>query len=550
MTLYTADNVVLEYRRRLSLSLLIVSLTALLLSGCASPADEKDTFFEEWKAKAESSQPTLPTIPKHQSSIDLDQHSAKDSITKPALAQSKAGQIDRSELPDTMVSVTFIDEELGTVLRALGRIADQNIIINPSVKGLVNTHIVDTPWADVFLGIVNSYGLFFSKEGNLLRVQSVEDLKLQVERESILLEQKQVSPLVNRIVPIEFSNPVEISESIKLLLDKDKEGKPRGSVSVDTHSRSLIIQDSEDNMDSLLAHIDELDSPTPQILIEADIVETNKDTARELGVQWGWMMVEEIKNTGQTRVIHPGGINGGVNEDTGKTGYDPGVYGTNESGVGGQGFGIDLPAAAIGSTNPVSAGFLAFNLAGNLLEMQLSALQKAGKVNILSQPYIATLDNMEANIESGLEVPYQTVDKNGNVVVEYKDAVLRLNVTPHVISNRLVRLDLVTKNDRVDFSNEVRGNPTIIKKLSENTLIVQNGTTVVIAGLSTEVKTNGNIGVPYLKDIPILGHLFGRDSKSQEFEELLVFITPKILGGGREVATLEPAAPSSSDVQQ
>lgn len=548
MALHTADNVVPEYRRGLSLSLLIVPLTALFLSGCASPADEKDTFFEEWKAKAESSQPTLPTIPKHHSSRDPGQQNAKESGA--AHDTVKSGQIDRNELPNTMVSITFVDAELGTVLRALGRIADQNIIINPSVKGLVNTHIVNVPWGDVFLGIINSYGLFLSKEGKLLRVQSLEDLKLQVERESLLLAQKQVSPLVNRIVPIEFSDPDKIGESIKLLLDKDNEGKPRGTVSVDAHSRSLIIQDSKDNIDTLLAHIDELDRPTPQILIEAHIIETNKDTARELGVQWGWMMVQELKNSGQTTVIHPGGINGTVNEDTGKVEYDPGVYGTNQSGIGGQGFGIDLPAAAIGSTNPVSAGFLAFNLAGNMLEMQLSALQKAGKINILSQPSIATLDNMEANIESGLEVPYQTVDHNGNINVQYKDAVLRLKVTPHVISDRMVRLDLVTKNDRVDFTRTVLGNPSIIKKLAETKLIVQNGTTVVIAGLTKDLRTDGNIGIPYLKDIPILGYLFGHDSKSKEFEEMLIFITPRILGGGREIAALETAVDPVADTRQ
>ena len=548
MALHTADNVVPEYRRGSSLSLLIVSLTALFLSGCASPADEKDTFFEEWKAKAESSQPTLPTIPKHHSSRDPGQQNAKESGA--AHDTVKSGQIDRNELPNTMVSITFVDAELGTVLRALGRIADQNIIINPSVKGLVNTHIVNVPWGDVFLGIINSYGLFLSKEGKLLRVQSLEDLKLQVERESLLLAQKQVSPLVNRIVPIEFSDPDKIGESIKLLLDKDNEGKPRGTVSVDAHSRSLIIQDSKDNIDTLLAHIDELDRPTPQILIEAHIIETNKDTARELGVQWGWMMVQELKNSGQTTVIHPGGINGTVNEDTGKVEYDPGVYGTNQSGIGGQGFGIDLPAAAIGSTNPVSAGFLAFNLAGNMLEMQLSALQKAGKINILSQPSIATLDNMEANIESGLEVPYQTVDHNGNINVQYKDAVLRLKVTPHVISDRMVRLDLVTKNDRVDFTRTVLGNPSIIKKLAETKLIVQNGTTVVIAGLTKDLRTDGNIGIPYLKDIPILGYLFGHDSKSKEFEEMLIFITPRILGGGREIAALETAVDPVADTRQ
>ena len=536
MMVYTADNILSVHCRIFPLSPLMLCLVPLLLlSGCAIPAEEKDTFFEEWKAKAESSQPTLPAIAKHISSSRPDQQSVEKSTTRSTSTPVKPNQKESIELPDTMVSVTFVDAKLGTVLRALARIADQNIIISPSVKGMVNTHIVDTPWNDVFLGIINSYGLFFSREGNLLRVQSVEDLKLRVERESLLMAQRQVSPLVNRIVPVEFSEPDKIAESIKLLLGKDKDGKPRGSVSVDIHSHSLIIQDTEENIDTLLAHIDELDRPTPQILIEAYIVETNKDTARELGVQWGWTVVEEL-DPGKMTAYHSGGINGGINEETGAREYDPGVYGTNRSGISGQGFGFDLPAASIGSINPVSAGFMAFNLAENILDMQLSALQKAGKVNILSRPSIATLDNMEANIESGVEVPYQSIDVNGNIQVEYKDAVLRLKVTPHVISNRIVRLNIETKNDRVDFSRTVLGNPTIIKKLAETKLIVQNGATVVIAGLSKELRADSNVGLPYLKDVPILGYLFKQDSRASEFEELLIFITPKILSFGEEVA--------------
>ena len=290
-----------------------------------------------------------------------------------------------------------------------------------------------------------------------------------------------------------------------------------------------------------------LDRPTPQILIEAHIIETNKDTARELGVQWGWLMVEELGYGGKSMAYHPGGINGTYNEETERVEYDPGVYGTNRSGIGGQGFGIDLPAAAIGSVNPAAAGFLHFNMAGNILDMQLSALQKAGKVNIISQPSIATLDNIEANIESGVEVPFQTLDKNNNIKVEYKDAVLRLTVTPHVISDTYGQTRLQTTNDRVDFTNRVLGNPTIIKKLAETKLIVRNGTTVVIAGLSKNLKTDGNIGVPYLKDVPILGHLFSQDSRANQFEEMLLFITPKILNEGGKIAKIESPASSISE---
>jgi len=513
----------------------------LTLTGCGAPQDTPpDPFFDEWRAKAETSLPMSPTTRDRPSETAVAIGAGKQT----APPAPGIPRVSKNDLPADPISVTFVDTELGTVLRSLGRMAGQNILINPSVQGKVNTHIKESPWNEVFLGIINSYGLILSREDNLLRVMSVEDLKLQVEREALLLEQDQVTPLITRIVPVEFSNPEEIQESIKLLLAKNKEGNPRGSISVDTHSRSLIIRDAEDNMASLLDHIAQLDRPTPQILIEAHIVETSKDTARELGAQWGWLMNDRISE-GRFGTITPGGINGVENETTGVIEYEAGVDGQNRGGIYGQGFGIDLPAAAIGSINPAAIGFAHFTGRGNLLELQLSALQKKGKVNILSRPSIATLDNIEANIESGAEVPFQTVDENGNIKVEYKDAVLRLKVTPHVISDHIIKLDIEAKKDEVDLSRTVIGNPFIIKKLARTRLIVENGATVVIAGLSKERNAKGNVGVPWLKDIPVLGYLFRMDSRADEFEELLIFITPKILtGGSASNAMAAPAAPA------
>ncbi|MDH3392516.1 MAG: type IV pilus secretin PilQ, partial [Desulfobulbaceae bacterium] len=195
------------------------------------------------------------------------------------------------------------------------------------------------------------------------------------------------------------------------------------------------------------------------------------------------------------------------------------------------------PANPINSVSPATIGFAHFSLNGDILDLQLSALQKAGKVNILSRPSIATLDNNRAIIESGVQVPYQTVEDN-EVKVEYKDAVLRLTVTPHVISDEMIRLDIEAKKDEVDMSRSVLGNPYIIKKLAQTQLIVKNGETVVIAGLSKEKNSNGDYGVPGLKNLPGLGWLFKNDARSRDFEELLIFITPKILSGHNETATI------------
>lgn len=518
--------------------------------GCAGKdqATQPDPFFDKWREKAATSLPTGPTVGSSKNAVLNTESSKTAGASTPAEADSSLpGKIDKSVLPDTKISVAYIDTNIATVLRSLGRMAGQNIMISPRITGTVNMHIVDTPWNDVFLSIVSNYGLLVSKEDNVLRIMSLDDLKMQVEKETLLMEQKQVSPLVTQIVPIEFSDPEIIKESIKELLTRDNKGNPRGSVSVDTHSRSLIIRDAQENLSTVIEHLQQLDQPTPQILIEAHIVETTKDTARELGAQWGWLMNDQMSGD-RFNSIHPPGVNGQANAD-GTIDYDGGVDGTNRSSIYQQAFGIDLPASAIGSVNPAAIGFLHMTSKGNLLDVQLSALQKKGKVNILSRPSIATLDNIEANIESGAEVPFQTVDENGNIKVEYKDAVLRLKVTPHVISSRLIKLDIEAKKDEVDLTRTVLGNPFIIKKLATTKLIVENGSTVVIAGLSKDRNSAGHIGVPWLKDLPFLGYLFRTDSRSNEFEELLIFITPKILTGNASANIAALETPVEKDEQ-
>lgn len=500
-------------------------ILAVLLAGCATPLPppEANPFFEEWKEKAENSRPVLKSQRREEPTI-LTPSATGAPGTLP-LAQRE--ELLLAELPNKPISIRLVDVEIATAMRSLARAVGQNIMVNPSVQGKVNIHAEEMPWNEVFMGLIRSYGLLAAKEGNLLRVMSVEDMKRQVERQALELESEQVSPLLTAIIPIKYADPALLAESLKLLLTMNKEGAPRGSVSVDKHTRSLVVRDAAANLDRLIEFIQGLDQATPQILIEAHIIETNQDTARELGVQWGWFWQNQL--TAKRSIgLTPGGISGTVDADTGVTTYNAGVSGANRTGISTQGFGIDLPAQAIGNLNPASIGFIHASLSGNILEMQLSALQKAGKINILSRPSIVTLDNNEAVIESGAEVPFQTVE-NQEVKVEYKDATLKLTVTPSVISGELVKLKIEAKKDEVDLTRTVLGNPFIIKKLAQTNLIVDNGATVVIAGLSKERNADSKTGVPHLQDVPLLGHLFQHDSRSGEFEELLIFITPRIM---------------------
>jgi type IV pilus assembly protein PilQ len=172
------------------------------------------------------------------------------------------------------------------------------------------------------------------------------------------------------------------------------------------------------------------------------------------------------------------------------------------------------------------------SIGGNILDLQLNALQKDGKLNILSSPSITTMDNQLAFTENGEKVPFSTIDTSVTPptrTVKFEDAVLRLEITPHVIDGRNLSMKILVKKDEVDMSRTVEGNPFIIKKQTSTSLIVQDGETIVISGLTKQRGLNSESGVPGLKDIPFLGWLFKGEGKSESMEEVLIFITPKIL---------------------
>ncbi len=283
---------------------------------------------------------------------------------------------------------------------------------------------------------------------------------------------------------------------------------------MDRHTNSLIIQAIRSDLETILPVIGNLDRRTPQVLIEAHIVEANKETARELGIQWGGIQRFSNKNN---NFYLTGRENNALANPLSDEGIDPT-----------SGLVVDLPAAALAGSNPMTLGFIFENVGQTLIAAELSALQREGKLNILSSPSITTLDNQAAYIESGQDVPFQSVEF-GEVKIEYKKAVLNLTVTPHVIDADTLKMFIKVRKDEVDLLNEVRGNPLIITKNAETNVIQANGQTVVIGGLNKETAARDDTGVPLLKDIPGLGYLFKQEGTRQQFEDLLIFITPYIL---------------------
>ena len=513
-----------SYLKKKMLWLVLAILLSALLAACAGKKTvRKDPFFEKWKVMAEKSRGHSPAA--RPRTIEL-----PEGIKKEAALEEEAKS--EKPLPTRKVTLKMHKADVAVVLRALARTVDQNILINAGVKGKISTHIDNAPWEQAFLGILRTQGLTYSWEGDILRIMMLQDMEhdlkideIEAKRRAQKIDLKRVEPLLTRVIDIEYADANKLQKNLKEFLTKDEQGESCGSVMVDEHTNAIIIQAIRDDIVRMIPLIEKLDKPTPQILIEAHIVETTRETARELGIQWGGM----YRNTsgGENYWITPGGSGGTASLGSAVGGtYSP----TDTSGISGQGFGINFPADV--ATGGASLGLMYGMLGGNILDLQLSALQEEGKLNILSSPSITTLDNQTAAIESGTEVPIQKmeiVEGVGGVDIEYKKAVLELEVTPHVIHGGALKLSLVAKKDELDFTQQVQGYPTIQTKRAETTLILKDGETAVIAGLSKETKSASHSGVPGLKNIPILGWLFKGKSKDEKLEDLLIFITPHIL---------------------
>jgi type IV pilus assembly protein PilQ len=405
--------------------------------------------------------------------------------------------------------------DIKAVFRILAEQGNVNIVSGDDVKGTITINLKNVTWDQALDTVLAIKGLGKTVEGNVVTVVPGDKIETK--------------PLVTRLVNIDYTDAAKLTKNLMDLLPRDKADKTKGSVKVDEHSNSLIIQATREDMAKLLPLIEKIDRPTPQILIKANIVETSKTVARDLGIQWGGMWGGEAGN--RRLYITPGGAAGSAVPPGSafSGGYAPA---SGSMGISGQGFGVNFPATTMTGTASGALGLMFGTIGGNILEMQLNALQKDGKLKILSSPSITTMDNQKAFTENGEKVPYVTTDNSGGTTtksVKFENAVLRLEITPHVIDGQNLKMKILVQKDEVDPTRAVDGNPYIIKKQTETTLIVQNNETIVISGLTKKRNMDNANGIPWLKEIPVLGWLFKGETTSEAMEEVLIFITPNIL---------------------
>lgn len=436
------------------------------------------------------------------------------------------------------VTIDMRNADIQNVLRFISSESGINIIAGDDVGGEITMRLQGVPMEEAFLTILQSMRLGFEIRGNVLRVAPQEVLNTEEEaRAEARAQARAVEPLEVFLLPVNYASASELTGQVEGLLS------PRGSVTVDNRTNTLIIKDVSGNLSSIRTLIETLDAQVPQVLIEARIVETNENFDRAFGIQWGGDFSLSQGSGNPTGLIFPNvlGLSGGATDS------EAPVEGTSEN----PNYAVNLPAAA-GTGSGGAIGLTMGSVGGAVnLNMRLTALEDAGYAKIISAPRILTLDNREATISQGTSIPISVVSAAG-VQTVFVDATLELTVTPHVTPDGNVRMSIEATKAEPDFQNTgARGDPTIIQNEAETELLVDDGDTTVIGGIYTENTGHSVSSVPFLHRIPILGALFRSKSTTENRSELLIFITPRIVNraealGVMSTGTLESNIPAGS----
>jgi type IV pilus assembly protein PilQ len=432
------------------------------------------------------------------------------------------------------IDLDFKDADIHNILRLLSDVGQVNIITTDDVKGTVTIRMRDVPWDQALDVVLRAKGLGMVKSGNLIRVAPQD--RLDKEREADLARAKstvELQPLETRLIPVSYAEASDMRERVQDVLS------PRGKATVDKRTNVLIISDMAANIALAEDLIRNLDTQIPQVLIEARIVEARANFLRDIGIQWGVNYLASPQTGNPTGLSFPStvGVGGGAvdgNTDTSRnSGLGPNAI--NPSYV------VNLPAA-VGSGSGGAIGLALGSIANNLnVNLRLSASENTGNIRVISAPRIVTTDNFEASIEQGVSIPVQVVSASG-ANTQFVDAKLNLAVKPHVTNDGSVVMDVRVSRNEPDFANPgARGDPSILKREAKTHMLVRDGETAVIGGIYTRNTGQAYQKVPFLGDIPILGWIFKKRRDNDERNELLIFITPRIINRPSQSASPAPA---------
>jgi type IV pilus assembly protein PilQ len=424
------------------------------------------------------------------------------------------------------IDVDYQGANLRTVLRQLSEIGGINLVIDPSVPTdlTVDLRLTQVPWDQVMNIVLRTGQLASEINGPVVRVLS---RAAQTQELTLAAAQRKASEAAPELDTAQIRLNYATAADMKKLLEDARVISERGTVEFDERSNMLIVRDLTKNIEDVRSLVSQLDKPQPQVEIEAKIIQTSRDTARELGVQWGLngRASAALGNTTALAFPNNGSVSGRVQGQSGPQSQGP--TDVRGSGLDQTSTGVNL--AVPGATSAIGLSLGAINGAFNL-DLALSALQSRGKVKILSTPRITTQNNQQAEITQGFQVPYQTV-ANNTVTLQFKDAALKLTVTPQITGANTVIMHIDLENSQPDFVHAPMGNPSITTQRASTQLQVDNGVTTVIGGILQTTDTNTEDSTPGLSKIPLFGWLFKHTNDSSQSKELLIFITPRIIQG-------------------
>jgi type IV pilus assembly protein PilQ len=410
------------------------------------------------------------------------------------------------------LSLDFKDADIKNILRLIAEVSNLNIIAGEDVKGKVTIRLVDVPWDQALDIILQSNDLGKVRIGNVIRVAPID--KLKKEEEEVLAARRakeKLEDLGTELIAVNYATAKDLEDQIKGILSD------RGSVTVDERTNILVVKDIRSAIDEAKDLVASLDTKTPQVLIEARIVEANANFTKELGVIWGGTAQRD--HGSPTSVYDPSTGTWSIVPSKGASTLSGGLLGTDTL--------INLPIDA--PRGAISFGWLSEVVGLRSLDITLQALEDTGGGKVISSPRIATLDNTEAYIERGDRIPYLKITEEGTVTTEFIEANLKLTVTPHVTNDGNIKLKIKASNDEPDFDRVVQGVPTIKKKEAVTEVLVRDNDIIVIAGVYDIDEGKSQRGVPFLSRIPVFGWFFKYEKKTYIKEDLLIFISPKVL---------------------
>ncbi len=412
-----------------------------------------------------------------------------------------------------IISMKFKDADLRDVILYLGHFAGLNVVFDPEVRGTVTCDLQDVPWDQTLDIILKLNKMGKTIEGNVLRIAPMAVLTQEDEAQRKLEESKELAgPILVKVFDLSYARAGDVEGLLRTKISQ------RGEIIVDERTNTLIISDVVDRIGMLEKLIAVFDTPTPQVSIEARIVEATSTFVRNFGIQWGFRGIMDPLHGNQTSLKFPSDIT-----------VDGALIpqGLTTKGIGGPlgGYAINLPAPAFNTALGLSFGSVMDTFR---LDMAISALETSGQGQIISSPTVTTQNNQQAEIIQGRQIPVQTV-ANFTTTTRFVNAALELRATPQITAEGTIIMDIEIRNNAADFANLVNGIPPITTQSATTTVMVIDGGTTVIGGIYRTEDSITREKVPLLHKIPILGSLFKNFARTRQKRELIIFITPRII---------------------